>query len=483
MPWLRSFLAAVVVWLMLGGFGATRAAGVKMSLDADLGFVVQGQDWQLGAETGQLNGPDAPATAKGRVQIVSEHGFLLGDTASFNPTTGWVDVSPATGSWHYLTLKADQARLTGHVLELTNAWISTCHNQDAHPHYDVRAARMQLVDFYGYLYIHASDVQLALYGQPVMWVPRLDFPLDRLVERNKVRTVYADQGWFSPGVSIGGNAGLALNGQYRFLNRPGAKGYIFGEYATVRQASAYALTELTDGNRNLLLGVLGYQSPGPVARTGPWGYARGVHTLDWGDRLEAQIGGRELLGGQIVSRLPEISYLSDWRSLGWLDTRYTFRAGEYLLEGFDAVTRASGRLEVSCPAWQPWPGMAIQPLVEGVARGYLQNAPLFGGGAQIQATQTLGDVVLMARFRQRLAQGPNPLFYENYIADQVVGGMVLWQVLPVIRLGLFGEWSTQRHLPVALDLMATFASDCLGGHVIYSPLYGSLSATGNVLAF
>jgi hypothetical protein len=479
---LRLFVAAVILWILHGWLAVATAAGVRMTLDSGLGFVIQGKDWQLGAEQGESSGPEAPSRARGRVQVVSGQGFLLGQSATFNPTEGWVDLSAAEGSWHYLTVKADQVRLTGKVLELTNAWISTCHGHEQ-THYDLRAARMQLVDYYGYLYIHASDVQLALYGQPVMWVPQLDLPLDRIVERNRLRTVYADQGWFSPGITLGGGAGVGLNGQYRFLNRPGAKGYLYGEYASIRQLSGYGLTELTDGDRNLLLGVLGYQGPGPVARTGPWGYLRGIHTWDWGDRSELQIGGRELLGGQIVSRLPEMAYMSDWRSLGWLDARYTFRAGEFLLEGFDPVSRASGRLEFSCPPWQPWPGMAISPLVEGVARGYLQHASLFGAGAQLQATQTLGDWVVMGRFRQRVAQGPNPLFYENYIADQVVGGMILWQAMPELRLGLFGEWSTQRQLPVALDLMASFVSDCTGAHVIYSPLYGGLSATGNLLAF
>ena len=89
----------------------------------------------------------------------------------------------------------------------------------------------------------------------------------------------------------------------------------------------------------------------------------------------------------------------------------------------------------------------------------------------------------MARVRQRWATGPNPLFYENYLSDQVVGGMVLWQALPMLRLGLFGEWSTQRQTPVALDLMASLVTDCAGLHVIYSPLYGGLSAKGNLLAF
>jgi hypothetical protein len=482
MPAIRLLLAAVFLSLMLGGTGAAWASGVKMGIDADLGFVVQGKGWQLGAEHGTVNGPDTPSRAHGRVQVISPNGYLLGQSATFNPTEGWVDLSPVEGSWQYLTVKGDQARVTGNVLELTNAHVSTCHSAE-HPHYDLRAARLQLVDFHGYLFVHASDVQLALFGQPVMWLPRLDFPLDRIVEHNRLRTVQADQGWFVPGITLGANAGVGLRGQFRFLNRPGAKGFIFGEYATIRGASAYALTELTDGDSNLLMGVLGFQAPAPVARTGLWGYARAVHGFDWGDRAEAMVGGRELLAGQIISRLPELTYLSDWRSLGWLDFRYTFRAGEYLLEGFDHVTRSSGQLEFSSPAWVPWPGMAIQPILEGVGRAYLQHQPLLGGGVQVQATQTLGDFVLMGRFRQRWAQGPNPLFYENYPGDQVVGGMVLWQVLPILRLGLFGEWSTQRNMPVALDVMASLVTDCAGGHVIFSPLYGALNATGNVLAF
>jgi hypothetical protein len=127
--------------------------------------------------------------------------------------------------------------------------------------------------------------------------------------------------------------------------------------------------------------------------------------------------------------------------------------------------------------------MVVQPLAEGMGRAYLANGPMVGGGVQLQATQTLGDWVIMGRARSRLATGPNPLFYENYISDQVVGGMVLWAALPELRLGIFGEWSVQRNLPVALDLMASFVTDCAGVHVIYSPLYGGLTAKGNLLAF
>ena len=57
------------------------------------------------------------------------------------------------------------------------------------------------------------------------------------------------------------------------------------------------------------------------------------------------------------------------------------------------------------------------------------------------------------------------------------------QALPALRLGLFGEWSTQRQTPVALDLMASYVTDCAAVHVIYSPLYGGLNAKGNLLAF
>ena len=53
----------------------------------------------------------------------------------------------------------------------------------------------------------------------------------------------------------------------------------------------------------------------------------------------------------------------------------------------------------------------------------------------------------------------------------------------LIKVGEAMTFRRGENLPVALDLMASYVSDCTAGHVIFSPLYGSLNATGNLLAF
>lgn len=481
----RPLLFAILVWLAACRLGAPAwANGVSISLDDDLAFRVSGPHWTLGAERGVVAGSDVAGQATGRVQVVSRHGWLAAPQARFHPGQDWVDLGPSEGSWHYLMIQADKARLTGDVLDLDGARISTC-NSSGHPDYTLRAARMQLVDMFGYVFVHASDVELSLFGLdiPLLKVPRVDMPLDRFIEQKRTRGIFVDQGWISPGIDLGGGVGLAVNTQYRFLHRPGAKGYVWGEYATVRQVNLQAVTELTDGSENLLLAIAGWQSPGPVVRTGPWALLRGIRRLGDSDRLEAIVSGRELLAGQIISRTPEVALLGDWKSLGFLDFRYGARAGEFLVENDKPYTRVSGRLELAPPPWRPWDGFTFQPMAEGVARGYLQEEPLFGGGVQVQAGQQLGDLFVMGRFRQRWAMGKNPLFYENYIPDQVVGGMVTWQIMPILRVGLFGEWSLARGMPVALDLMGSLVTDCAAVHVFASPLLGGLSVRGNLLSF
>ena len=456
-------------------------AEVLIPLDPDLPFRIEGKTWELGAEQGHV-APTGTGEARRRVQVTGPAGWLEGEEARFSPTDGWVDLAPVEGNWRHLTIVAARAHLQGKVLDLENAWISSCQSVE-HPDYTLRAARLQVVDFHGYTFIHATDAELSIAGITLARVPRLDLNLDTLMEQRRSPGVYAGQGWFAPGMNLDAYYGLSLSTQFRFLHRPGAKGYLNLFYSTTRQASLTGVTELTDGSDNLLLAVLGYQSPGPEARIGPWGYLYALHRLGNDDRVSVTISGRELLSGQTVSRTPELALVSDWRSLGPLEYRYRAKGGEFLIEDARPVTRLSAVTELALPVWHPWEGAQIQPMVEGVSRGYLHATPLLGAGVQLQGSQALGDWFLMARWRQRWATGPNPLFFENYVSDQIVGGMVAWQVMPILRVGVFGEWSVLRQYPVAMDMMASLVTDCLALHGYYSPLYQSGALRANLLAF
>lgn len=443
-------------------------------------FAVDGAGWRLVAGAGALPDAGRSGEASGYVQVTTSRGSLTASSARFDPVEGWVELVEAEGRWQDVTVRGARIHLSGSVLDVTDGRLSPCHDLEL-PEYSLYAERFQLVDYRNYLFLHADQLDLALFGQKLIRLPRLDIVLDALIDRFRVRTTLADQGWFTPNVLLG--SGVTFSGHYRFLNRPGAKGYLQTHYSTLRQFSTDAGVELTDGAQNLLLGMGGWQFPAPVARTGPWGMVRGVHRFTPTERIEAIVSGRELLGGQTISRTPEVAWTTDWRGLGPLDWRYDLRLGQFLIEDLRSVTRFGGQLELALRPISLWEGAQLQPMIEGVGRSYLQDGPLLGTAAQLQLTQSFETVQLMARVRSRWAFGANPLRYENYVTDQVVGGMVAWQLLPPLKVGLFGEWSVSRSTPVAMDLLASYVSDCLALHFYYNVLYSSSAFRWNLLAF